>query len=218
MRVITVASTKGGVGKTTLASALAVKAASESERVAMVDLDPQGSLAAWWARRGRSKNPEIFTGADTASEAVEKLALAGWDYVFIDTPPAFVATIEDAVTSADLTIVPLRASALDLIGSEDAVFIAREAQREHLAVINDAEPRWKTTEAAREYLLTARVPVACTIIAHRQAYLAAMTRGLTGPEIDKRDRKAADEIDQLWLEIKSLLANRPARSLEQEVA
>ena len=40
MRVITIASTKGGVGKTTLASALAVKAATESARVAMVDLDP----------------------------------------------------------------------------------------------------------------------------------------------------------------------------------
>ncbi len=48
--------------------------------------------------------------------------------------------------------------------------------------------------------------------------LAAMTRGLTGPEIDKRDRKAADEIDQLWLEIKSLLANQPTRPLAQEVA
>ncbi len=45
-----------------------------------------------------------------------------------------------------------------------------------------------------------------------------MTRGLTGPEIDKRDRKAADEIDQLWLEIKSLLANQPTRPLAQEVA
>ena len=97
MRVITIASTKGGVGKTTLASALAVKAATESARAAMVDLDPLGSLAAWWARRGRTENPEIFTGADTATEAVEKLELAGWDWVFIDTPPAFVATIEDAV-------------------------------------------------------------------------------------------------------------------------
>ena len=73
MRVITIASSKGGVGKTTLASALAIKAAIESATVGMVDLDPLGSLAAWWARRGRTENPEIFTGADTATEAVEKL-------------------------------------------------------------------------------------------------------------------------------------------------
>jgi chromosome partitioning protein len=173
----------------------------------MVDLDPLGSLAAWWARRGHSANPEIFSGADTASEAVEKLELAGWDWVFIDTPPAFVATIEDAVDNATLTIVPLRASALDLVASEDAVLIARDSGRPYLAVINDAEPRWKTTLAAREYLQAASVPVADAIIAHRQAYLAAMTRGMTGPEIDKsEDRKAVAEINQLWDEIKALLS------------
>ena len=87
----------------------------------MVDLDPLGSLAAWWARRGRTENPRDFHRAGTASEAVEKLELAGWDWVFIEPPPAFVATIEDAVDNASLTIVPLRASALDLVASEDAI-------------------------------------------------------------------------------------------------
>jgi hypothetical protein len=94
-----------------------------------------------------------------------------------------------------------------LVASEDAVLIARDSGRPYLAVINDAEPRWKTTQAAREYLLAASVPVADTIIAHRQAYLAAMTRGMTGPEIDKsEDRKAVAEINQLWDEIKALLS------------
>ena len=101
MRVIAVVSSKGGVGKTTLASALAVRAARESKRVAMVDLDPQRSLASWWKRRGRSDNPRIFAGAETASEAVEALELDGWDWVFIDTPPAFIATIQDAIEHAD---------------------------------------------------------------------------------------------------------------------
>lgn len=45
MRVIAVVSSKGGVGKTTLASALAVRAARENKRVAMVDLDPQRRAA-----------------------------------------------------------------------------------------------------------------------------------------------------------------------------
>ena len=127
MYVITVVSSKGGVGKTTLASALAVRASRESKRVAMVDLDPQRSLAEWWKRRGRCDNPRIFTGAETATEAVEALNLDGWDWVFIDTPPpAFLATIEDAIQQADLALVPLRASAFDLIASEDAVSIARE--------------------------------------------------------------------------------------------
>ena len=75
MHVIAVVNTKGGVGKTTLAAALAVRAAQESKRVAMVDMDPQKSLVEWWARRGRSENPTIFEGADTARDAVEALSL-----------------------------------------------------------------------------------------------------------------------------------------------
>jgi Mrp family chromosome partitioning ATPase len=69
MRVITIASTKGGVGKTTLASALAVRASTESPRVAMVDLCPIGSLAPWRWRRGKCSNPEIFTGGVRGSLA-----------------------------------------------------------------------------------------------------------------------------------------------------
>ena len=52
MRVVVLAAVKGGVGKTTLASCLAVRAAEESKRVALVDLDPQESLVGWWERRG----------------------------------------------------------------------------------------------------------------------------------------------------------------------
>ena len=70
MNVLAVVSTKGGVGKTTLASALAVRAAKESKRVAMVDLDPQGSLAAWWKRRGGSENPKIFAHIRSFSEDI----------------------------------------------------------------------------------------------------------------------------------------------------
>jgi chromosome partitioning protein len=211
MRNISIVSGKGGVGKTTLASALAVRATRENKgraRVAMVDLDPQASLAAWWKRRGSSKNPEIFANVDTASEAVERLMLTqAPDYCFIDTPPAFVATMQDAVASADLVIIPLRPSALDLIGSEDAVLMAKEAGVPYLCVINDADARWtKITREARGHLLTHEVSLAETIICHRQAYLAAMASGQTGPEIDKTKEKHTEaEISSLWNEVKVAL-------------
>lgn len=213
MRVVAVVSSKGGVGKTTLASALAVRASKESKRVAMVDLDPQRSLAGWWKRRGQSDNPRIFAGAETASEAVEALELDGWDWVFIDTPPAFLATIQDAIEHADVAVIPVRPSALDLIASEDAVVMAREAGAHHLCVINDAEPRWKTTSAAREYLLAASVPVANTIVTHRAAYLAALTSGKTGPEFEKptkgqKTSVAEQEISDLWSEVKAATRKR----------
>lgn len=203
MFVISIVSSKGGVGKTTLTSALAVAAASEGARVALADLDPQGSLEGWLDRRGTDEL--AFMEAEKGSEAVEEIDEGQYDYLFIDTPPAFISTIEDTISASDLVLIPLRASALDILASEDAVLMARAADKAHLCIINDAETRWKTTDAASKYLTASKVPVAKTVITHRAAYLGAMTGGKTGPEIDKTG-VAKDEIAGLWAEVKAQLA------------
>ncbi len=52
MDILTIASQKGGTGKSTLTAHLAVEAERRSlGPVAVVDTDPQGSLAAWWNQR-----------------------------------------------------------------------------------------------------------------------------------------------------------------------
>lgn len=205
MKVICAVSGKGGVGKTTLASALAVRAAQDGKRVAIVDLDPQESVAAWFGLRKEKQNLSLFHGADTAGDAIEALRLnEAPDYVFLDTPPAFVPTIDDAIGNSDLALIPLRPGALDLIGSEDAVQTAREHGTPFMIVLNDVDTRWGGTNSAREYLESAGVPVAKTVVAHRAAFFQAMETGRTGPEVGK-DGKAAAEIDGLWSEVKALL-------------
>src|SRR5262245_55713473 len=113
LRVIALANPKGGVGKTTLASCLAVRAAEESRRVALLDLDPQESLASWWTRRGKTKNPKLFE-VDAAVEAIELLIGEGWEWVFIDTGPARLDLIEAGIVVADIVLLPTRPSALDI--------------------------------------------------------------------------------------------------------
>lgn len=212
MIVIAVCNTKGGVGKTTLTAALAVRAAEDSQRVALVDLDPQGSLASWWDRRGGAGNPTIFTGADTASEAVEALAIDGWDWVFIDTPPAFLQLVADTIEVADLVLIPMKASAVDLQASQDAVYMVSEAKVPHMVVLNDVESRWKTSQAAQDFLKASKVPVADTMVAHRASHVASMTVGKTAAEVNRgKDQAAAGEIDALWVEVKSA-AQKAARA------
>src|SRR5215813_13102110 len=113
LRVVTLANVKGGVGKSTLCSALAVRAAEESRRVALLDLDPQESLASWWTRRGRTKNPKLRE-VNAATEAIELLISEGWEWVFVDTGPAKIDLIEPGIVVADLVLIPTRPSAFDI--------------------------------------------------------------------------------------------------------
>ena len=77
--------------------------------MALLDLDPQESLASWWTRRGRTKNPKLFE-VDAAVEAIELLISQGWEWVFVDTGPARLDLIEAGVAVAVLTYVRNRAT------------------------------------------------------------------------------------------------------------
>ena len=204
MHVVAVVNSKGGVGKTTIASALAVRAARESPRVAMVDLDPQRSLVEWWRRRGKTQNPTIFDGVDTAAEAVERLSQTGWDWVIVDSPPAFLRVIEEVIAAADLAVIPIRASILDLLATQDAVVLAQKVSTPFLCVLNDVNSRDKLADEARSTLFTAGMPIADTNISHRVSHVAAMTAGKSAAEVNGgKDKAAAAEIDALWLEVKA---------------
>jgi chromosome partitioning protein len=211
---IALLNTKGGVGKTTLAAALAVLASQEGKRVALVDMDPQHSLAQWWARRGKTDNPQIFTGAPTADNALEALSREGWDWVFIDTPPAFLEVVRESVAAVDFSLIPVRPSMVDILATQDAVSLARDAGASFLCVLNDVDSRagLKLANSARAMLVKAKVPVAATFIAHRVSHITSMTVGKSAAEVNSgRDTKAADEIEKLWAEVKAA-ASRAAKS------
>jgi chromosome partitioning protein len=153
-------------------------------------------------RRGSPDNPALLTGEDRASDAIEALRLnAPYEIVFLDGPPGSLIVTEDAVKVCDLVIVPMRASGLDLMASQDCVRLCQQLGTPYLCVLNDVNARDAKSlgENARNTLLTYKIPLAKTAVAHRVPYVNAMTSGKTGPE---KDKAAAAEIDALWLEIK----------------
>src|SRR5436190_7295011 len=103
MNVITVASRKGGAGKTTLTAHLAAYAHASGRRCLVIDADPQGSLSLCNALRQEQALPLM-----TAERGIERpLALAAvgdYDYVFIDTSPALWVIVQEAVRAATLVI------------------------------------------------------------------------------------------------------------------
>jgi len=203
MRVIGVLNTKGGSSKTTLTTCLAVRA-SRDAATAVVDLDPQSSYSDWYARRGSPDNPALLLGEDRASDAVEALELtSAYDFVFIDGPTNALLVTEDAVKASTFIIVPMRPSALDLAASQDCISLCQDAGKPFIVVISDKGPQdARLAEETLKVLKKWRVPVAKTMIAHRVAYVDAVTTGKSGPE---KDRRAADEIEALWAEVQAAI-------------
>ena len=115
MKVLVLASQKGGAGKTTIAAHVAVAAELDGAGpVVLIDTDPQGSLSAWWNSR-EADTPALASA--TLAELPGKLAAlaqAGFKLAVIDTPPAITEAIRDVVKLADLVLIPTRPSPHDL--------------------------------------------------------------------------------------------------------
>src|SRR5215831_6304538 len=107
MRVLAFASQKSGAGKTTLAGHVAIQARRAGVKsVALLDTDPEGSLADWCALR-EGETPKYARAAlkDLAAR-LDKLRQDGTELVIIDTPPTLHGAIDPSIAAADLVAIP----------------------------------------------------------------------------------------------------------------
>jgi chromosome partitioning protein len=195
--VITIAQRKGGAGKTTLAAQLAVAWARQGVRVAVLDIDPQGSLAAWIELR-RARLGANAIGFDFA-------AFPGWrasqwiedrarhtDLVVIDNPPHAETEAQIAVRAAGLVLIPVQPSPLDLWATEATLKMARDERRRPLIVLNRVPPRSGLTDHIAAELARSGARVAATRIGNRIALVRAMMSGLGVVESESASQAAAE--------------------------
>jgi len=197
MRVIVFASQKGGSGKTTLSGHLAVEAERQGAGpVALIDTDPQGSLAKWWNVRKdpapafiQSVFSNLFHDLDSARDE-------GFRLVVVDTPPAVTRAISEVVSFADIVVAPTRPSPHDLRAVGPTVDIAETRGKPLVFVVNGATPNARITSEAA-IALSQHGTVAPVTIHHRVDFAASMIDGRTVMEIDPFC-KSAQEVSALW--------------------
>jgi chromosome partitioning protein len=205
--VITIAQRKGGAGKTTLATQLAVAWAHCGARVAALDIDPQGSFSAWvdlrQARLG--KKPIGFDFASLpgwrATQWVED-RVGATDLVLIDAPPHAETEARIAVRAARLVVVPVQPSPLDLWATAETLKMAKDERRHSFVVLNRVPPRSRLADDIAADLSSAGTQIAATRIGNRVALAQAMVLGL-GVIENARMTPAAAEISALADEIRS---------------
>jgi chromosome partitioning protein len=197
MRVVVFTSQKGGSGKTTLSGHIAVQAERAGEGpVALIDTDPQGSLAAWWNAR-RSETPVfVQTTVQRLFADLEELRARGTRLVIVDTPPAVTATIRNVVAFADLVVIPTRPSPHDLRAVGATLDIVEGRNKPLMFVVNDATPRARITSDAA-IALSQHGTVAPVTIHHRTDFASSMIDGRTVMECDAQSRSTA-EVVALW--------------------
>jgi chromosome partitioning protein len=203
--VITVAQQKGGAGKTTLAAHLAVAFTAMKKSVAVVDIDPQQSLTAWYRLReaqlgdaGAGVLASQIKGWRTKNE-VDRLA-RDHDIVLIDSPPHMETEAKIAVRAAGLVVVPVQPSPMDLWATQPTLDLARAERVPVLIVLNRVPPRGTLAETMIQAIGELGVPVAKTRIGNRIVYASALSEGRAVGEVQPRS-KAAKEIAALAKEI-----------------
>ena len=196
MQVIVLASRKGGVGKTTLAGHLAVRAEHEGAGpVAIIDMDEQGSLASWWNARKEETPSFARVGEGGLQRTLDGLRNAGTRLVVIDTPPYATDEIGQIVRFADVAVVPVKPSPHDLRAVGETVDVIESAKKPFVFVINEAPTNGLLTlQAMRTLSKHGRV---AAVIKTRQDFRSTMIKGSTVQEIFPKG-KSASEVAELW--------------------
>ena len=199
--VITIAQQKGGSGKTTLAVNLAVYFAKQGQRVALLDTDPQGSLGRWFmTRRQLLGEPGMDLSTASAwgvSYECEKLRKTN-DLVIVDTPPKVDADLRPALREADLVLIPVSSSHVDLWATDGVLDLIARENRPALLVLNRTKAGTRLGEdvakAAGEL-----AQVAVSRVGQRVVFAETLGQGLAAPEAGRSP--ATDEVAALAAEV-----------------
>ncbi len=207
MDIVAFVTQKGGAGKSTLASNVAVAAHIAGERVFICDLDPLQSLVKWSRLRKAVDIPVERIPEEKLGLALGALRRDGVTLVVIDTPGADSAATRHAIRAADFCVVPARPNLLDLWASEETVTRIKAARKDYAFLLNQCPPARQNARVARgARALQEMGGLLPPMVTSRVDYQEAVQLGLGVCEL-KPDGTAAAEMRTLWEAVKARLGD-----------
>ena len=197
MKTLAIISQKGGVGKTTIATALAVAAEIAGRSAAVFDLDPQAS-AAFWKDTREGETPAVVAVPPSRLQHVMKAAgETGCGLAIIDAPPFAKDIAYEAAQQADFILIPTRPAVLDVMAMTKTLDLVRHYAKPAAVVLTFCPTQGRELADTEDTIRQLGAMLAPIRFHNRVAYSRAQQTGLTAQELEP-DGKAAEEIKQLY--------------------
>lgn len=205
--IVVVGGIKGGTGKTTIATNLAVLRSSSGKKVLLVDADEQRSTSIWANQRDVLNIKTTWTtiplGGMALRTQIEKMK-TDYDDIIIDVGGRETTSLRAAISIADICVIPFKPRSLDIWTLSDVKALLAEMRPANpkvqaFAMINQADAKGTDNEGTLSILQECE-EIKCieTTVGSRKAFANAASDGLGVIEMKIIDRKAVQEMQDLY--------------------
>jgi chromosome partitioning protein len=202
MRVWSFVQQKGGSGKSTICTNLAVRGEEQGETVLIVDLDPQLSATLWHSERGTNEPLVLDAIPDKLTHIIASASTLGVTLCLVDSPSKLDDIALAAIRAADMVICPTLPDPFNLGSLQDSVRLLEVAGKLSVTVgvINNVDKAGEEARigGARAVMEQFKMTVCPAVVRHRPEFQAAAEKGKSVVEIGAKAKKAAEEIRALW--------------------
>lgn len=203
---------KGGIGRTMLATQIAVRACENFNMVGLIDLDPTSGGSALWCSERKRNNfgdcPKIYSDAADPLDAIERAEITGHELICLDGAPGTTDATRIVAGAVDVAVLPAKCSADDLERAAMAAAICQQAGTANIiGVVNDV-PLDSIKQANYEREMAERIKsefesagIKTATVRHRDMFLRARNAGagvsemtVRGPAPAKKDIESLYEL------------------------
>lgn len=208
-KIISFLNQKGGGGKTTISTNIAVSLQMDNQKVLLVDSDPQGSLRDWNEANEGKLIPVVGLDRETLAKDVEGVK-SGYDIIIIDGAPQSSKLVAAAIKVSDIVIIPVTPSPYDVWACSDLIEIVKARQEVTNGspvcrfLISRARKGTNLSDDINEALSGYEIPVLTNRTIHREVYAKTASDGLTVFH-DLKAEDAINEVTSLKTEILKVL-------------